>query len=125
CVGDRRALDEILLGLFGTKIAAGLQALGADDREGDVMLDAGGHFGRREVPAGGLKELHRGPVFERRRGGHVDDDLGTRKRRRQALRLCLCPFFFWRWVWRGGHCPLSFFFSSPPRPPPGGGRPRR
>jgi len=39
-VGDRRALDDALLGQFGTKVATFMQALRSDDREGDVMLDA-------------------------------------------------------------------------------------
>ena len=34
------------------------QALGSDNREGDVTLDAGGRFRRREVLAGRLEEIH-------------------------------------------------------------------
>jgi len=70
---------------WARKIAAFLQALGADDREGDVMPDASGHFGRSEVLAGGLEEFHRGLIFERRRVGHVDDDLGAAQRLDQAF----------------------------------------
>ena len=76
-VGDRRALDDVFLCLFGAKIAAVLQAVRSDDRERDVMLDAIGHFGRGDVLSRGLKEVHRGPIFERRRVGHVDDDVGA------------------------------------------------
>ena len=49
------------------------------------MLDAGGHFRRREVLTGRLEEVHRSLIFERRRVGHVDDDLSARKRICQAF----------------------------------------
>jgi hypothetical protein len=52
------------LGKLGAEITAVLQALGSDDRESDVMLDAGGHFCRSEVLAGGLEEVHRGFILE-------------------------------------------------------------
>jgi hypothetical protein len=51
------------------------------------MLDAIGDFGRGDVLSRGLKEVHRGPIFERRRVGHVDDNFGTCKRLRQAFAL--------------------------------------
>jgi hypothetical protein len=64
------------------------------------MLDASGHFGRSEVLASGLEELHRGLIFERRRVGHVDDDFSSRKHLGQAFaRDCVDAR-----VWRGGNC---------------------
>src|SRR6516164_5999484 len=58
CVWSGRVLDEALLRKFGAEITAVEQALGSDNREGDVMLDAGGRFRRREVLAGRLEEIH-------------------------------------------------------------------
>jgi hypothetical protein len=57
-----RVLDELLLGKFGAEITAVQQALGSDNREGDVMLDAGGRFGGGKVLTGRLEELRRQPV---------------------------------------------------------------
>jgi hypothetical protein len=42
CVWSGRVLDEAVLRKFGAEITAVEQALGSDNREGDVMLDAGG-----------------------------------------------------------------------------------
>src|SRR5262245_1564932 len=58
CVWSGRVLDKALLRKFGAEITAVEQALGSDNREGDVMLDAGGRFRRREVLAGRLEEIH-------------------------------------------------------------------
>jgi hypothetical protein len=74
-IRDGRALDQALLGELGAEIAAVLQALGADNREGEVMPDAGGDLGCGQVPAGSLEEIHRGLVLERGRVGNVDDDV--------------------------------------------------
>ena len=63
-VWNWRALDDVLLHQLSAKIAAVLQALGSDDRERDVMLDAGSHFGCREVLARSLEKVHRGLIFE-------------------------------------------------------------
>ena len=49
------------------------------------MPDAGGFFGGREVAAGRLEEFQHGLVFERRRVGDVDDDLGSGHGRSQAF----------------------------------------
>src|SRR6266487_2690091 len=71
------------------------------------MPDASCDFGRSEVPAGGLEELHRGPIFERRRVGKVDDDLSTRKHLGQAFaRDCVDAR-----VWRGGNCLMPLLLS--------------
>jgi len=62
CVWGGRVLDEALLRKFGAEITAVEQALGSDNREGDVMLDAGGRFGGGKVLTGRLEELRRQPV---------------------------------------------------------------
>ena len=59
-----RALDQALLGELGAEIATVLQAISADHRKRDMMLDAGADLGGGQVPARGLEEVHRGLVFE-------------------------------------------------------------
>jgi hypothetical protein len=85
-VGDRRGLDQVFLRQLGAEIAAGLQALCPDHRQGDVVGDAGGLFRGQQVAARGLEEVQRGGVLERRRVGDVDDDLGAGQRLGQTLR---------------------------------------
>jgi hypothetical protein len=51
------------------------QALGAHDRQGDVVADAGLGGGVEQRAGGGLEEVEHGGVLERRRVGDIDDDL--------------------------------------------------
>src|SRR3546814_919736 len=76
-VGNRPLLDQLFLRELGAEIAAGLQALGADDRQRDMMADPRGRLGRDQVAPGRLKEVHRDLVLEGRRVGEIDDDFGA------------------------------------------------
>ena len=73
-VGDRRALDQLLLRDLCAEVAAFGQAFGSDDRQRDVMADAGGCFGVEEVAGRRFEELEHCRVLERRGVRHVDDD---------------------------------------------------
>ena len=84
-VGNAGGLDQVLLGQLGAEVAALRQAVGADDRQRDVMPHAGGRFRGEQVAAGGLEELQDRLVLERRRVRHVDDDLGAGERLGQPL----------------------------------------
>jgi hypothetical protein len=67
------------------EVAAVLQPVGADHRQGDVMADARRDFGRGQVASGRLEEVHRRLGLERRRIGDVDDHFGAGQRFGQAL----------------------------------------
>ena len=58
-------------------VAAFGQPVGTDDRQRDVMSDAGGRLRVKQVPRRGLEELDHGRVLERRRVRHVHDNIGT------------------------------------------------
>ena len=73
-VRNLRGLDEVFLGQLRAEVAAREHAVGADDREGHMMADAGGRFGGVDVSAGRFEEVQNGLVFERRRVGDVDDN---------------------------------------------------
>src|SRR5262249_49607043 len=54
-VRDLGGLDQSLLGHHRAEVAAHEEALGADDRQRDVVGDAGGRFGGEEVPSRSLE----------------------------------------------------------------------
>ena len=66
-VGDACLLDRLFLGQLGAKIATILQAVGADDREGDVMTDGGLSLRACEIAARVLEEGKGRCSLERRR----------------------------------------------------------
>jgi hypothetical protein len=84
-VGNPRSLDQVLLGHLRAEVPAGKKTTGADDRQRNVMPHASGRLGGKEVTPRRLEELQDGLVLERRRVGHVDDNLSAGKRFRQSL----------------------------------------
>ena len=70
-------LDGALLRDLGPKVAAVRRAVGADDREHDVMPDPDLALRLEQGPGRRLEELEHGRGLERRRVGHVDDDIGA------------------------------------------------
>ena len=84
-VGNVGGPDQLFLSHLATEVAAGLQAVGADDRQRDMMRNAGGPFRGKKVAARGLEEFQDGAVLERRRVRHVDDHLRASKRFSQSL----------------------------------------
>src|SRR5262249_19944981 len=73
-VRDLGGLDQALLGHLRAEVAAHEEALGADDRQCDVVGDAGGRFGSEEVPSRSLEELQHRLVLPRGRVRYVHDD---------------------------------------------------
>ena len=79
------ALIRLLLRHLGAQVAAVGKPVAADDRQRDVMLDAGSGFGGEQIAARRLEELQHRLVLERRRVRQVDDDLRARQRFGQPL----------------------------------------
>jgi hypothetical protein len=71
--------------IFARKIAACGKAVGADDREREMVPHAGGRLGGKEIAAGRLEELEDRLVLEGGRICQVDDDLCACKRLAQSL----------------------------------------
>ena len=84
-VGNLGGLDQVFLGHLRAEVTTRKQAIGADNRQRNVMSHAGGRFGGKEVAPRRLEELQDGLVLERRRVRHVDDDLSACKRFSQSL----------------------------------------
>ena len=78
-------LDEVFLRDLGPEIAVLGKPFAADDRQGNVMANAGGRFRSQQVTARRFEEVEDGLVFPRRRVRHVDDDIGAVHRLGQAL----------------------------------------
>ena len=57
-------LDQVLLRHLGAQVAAVGKTVGADDRQRDVMSDAGGGFGGEQVAPRRLEELQHGVILE-------------------------------------------------------------
>ena len=83
--GSAGAPDQLLLRDLGPEVAAVGQPVGADDRQGDVVPDAGRGLGVQQVARGGLEELEHRGVLERGRVRDVDDRRGAGQRLGQAL----------------------------------------
>ena len=84
-VGNAGRLDEVFLRDLGPEIAVLGKPFATDDRQGNVMANAGGSFGSQQVTARRFEEIEDGLVFPRRRVRHVDDDIGAIHRFGQAL----------------------------------------
>ena len=74
-----------LLGDLCPEVATFDEAVGPDNRESDVVADAGVVLGREQVAGGGREELHHRLVLERGRVRDVDDHLGPVDHLREAL----------------------------------------
>ena len=78
CANDRvrnlGGLDEVFLSHLRAEVTAREQAIGADDRQGHMMADAGGRFGGVDVAAGRFEEVQNGLVLERGGVRYVDDN---------------------------------------------------
>ena len=72
--GMLEALMRFSCASLRAEVAAGEEAIGADDGEGDVVADAGGSFGGVDIAAGGFEEVEHGLVFEGRGVRDIDDD---------------------------------------------------
>jgi hypothetical protein len=77
-VRDRGLRDQLLLRELRAEVAALGQALGADDRQRDVMPHPGGRFGREQVAGRRVEEREHRRVLERGSVRHVDDHGGSR-----------------------------------------------
>ncbi len=75
-VRDRSRLHGFLLGHLRAEVAAVRQTVGPDDRQRDMVADAGASFRREDVARGGLEEVQHRCVVPQGRVRHVDDGLG-------------------------------------------------
>ena len=80
-VRDCRKADEIFLCEFGAEVTARQQAVGADDRQRQVMADARSGFRGQEVATHGLEKRQDCLVLPRGRIGDIDDHLSAGQRR--------------------------------------------
>ena len=85
CVGDLGSLDEALLLYLRTEKSTLEKALGADDRQRNVMPDSGGSFCGQDIPSRFYEELQNRLVLPRRRVRYVDNDLSPGKRFSKSL----------------------------------------
>jgi hypothetical protein len=71
CIENLGSLDQVFLGHIRAEITTLEKAVGADDRQRNVMSHASGRFCGKEVATGGLEEFQNRLVLERRRVRHV------------------------------------------------------
>ncbi len=84
-VGNRRCLDQIFLGHLCAEVAIGKKAIGADNRQRNVMSHAGGRFRGKKVAPRRLEERQDGPCPRMR----ANSPRRRRPKRRQALQPIL------------------------------------
>ena len=77
CVWEAGGLDQFLLGHFGAKITI-VCPVDPNDRQRDMMVDAGSGLGFKKVAAGCLEKFEHGLVFKRRRISQVNHHLPHR-----------------------------------------------
>src|ERR1051325_992372 len=75
CVRNWRSFDQVFLGNFRAQVPAGRKPIATDDRECNMVSDAGFSLGGKQVTRRCFKELQYRLVFPRTRIGNINHHL--------------------------------------------------